>query len=183
MPPIAGNAKKPRRSLRYAGGVNDRVVTTEASVHPQAAPLASLLGTWTGRGRGRYPTIAEFEYLEEVRFWHTGRPWIGYEQRTWHPESRAPMHSEAGYWRPLPDGAIEVVLSHAFGISELLEGELTEDGFSLRSKSIVSTSTAKRVDGTERVYRLADGALTYDVAMAFGGQAMQNHLTAELHRS
>jgi hypothetical protein len=153
-----------------------------AAPHPQIEPLASLLGTWRGNGEGHYPTIASFRYVEEVRFWHTGRPWLGYEQRTWHPETAAPMHSESGYWRPLPDGRLEIVLAHAFGITELLEGRRANGKLELRSTAVVSTPTAKQVEAVERAYDLDGDLLSYEVGMAFGGHPMQNHLKAELRR-
>jgi hypothetical protein len=118
-----------------------------------------------------------------VRFWHTGRPWLGYEQRTWHPDTEAPMHSESGYWRPLPDDRLELVLAHAFGITELLEGRIGDGRVALSSTAIVSTPTAKRVAATTRVYTFEADRLTYEVGMAFGDQPMQNHLTGELQRA
>lgn len=152
------------------------------TAHPQLAPLEQLLGSWRGRGRGRYPTIASFEYEEEVRFWHTGRPWLGYEQRTRHPETGAPMHSEAGYWRPLAEGRIEIVLSHAFGICEVQEGRIAGNRIEVESTSLVSTASAKEVDAVTRVFVLDGDLLTYQLGMALGGQPMQNHLAAELKR-
>src|SRR5918992_4914404 len=73
---------------------------TQPSMHPLVQPLGFLIGTWTGEGKGEYPSIESFTYGEEVRFWTVGRPWIGYSQRTWNLDSHAPMHSEMGFWRP-----------------------------------------------------------------------------------
>lgn len=39
-------------------------------LHGDLQPLAFLLGTWRGEGKGEYPTIVPFAYGEEVRFWH-----------------------------------------------------------------------------------------------------------------
>ena len=32
------------------------------------------------------------------------------------------MHSESGYWRPRPDGTIEVVIAQSTGLVEVLVG-------------------------------------------------------------
>ena len=39
---------------------------TVPPLHSMCEPLASLLGTWRGKGSGHYPTIDGFEYFEEV---------------------------------------------------------------------------------------------------------------------
>ncbi len=152
------------------------------ALHDALTPLAFLLGTWRGQGSGRYPNIEDFEYEEESRFWHYGRPVLAYTQRTWSPGSGAPMHSEMGFWRPVRGGGVEVVLSHAFGVVEIQEGTIDGNRLSLAGKSLTSASTAKRVEGLTRTFEERDGVLTYEVHMAFGGAALQSHLSATLER-
>jgi hypothetical protein len=151
------------------------------SLHGALRPLAFLLGTWRGTGAGKYPGIDDFEYGEETRFWHYGRPVLAYAQRTWSVASGAPMHSEMGFWRPAGEG-IEVVLSHAFGITEILAGAVDGERITLRSESLASAPTAKRVEAIARTIEVTGDALTYDVQMAFGENELQPHLRAELQR-
>lgn len=87
--------------------------------HPAIEPLAYLLGKWAGEGEGDFPTINSFRYGEELTFTHTGKPAIAYTQKTWKLNSGEPMHAESGYWRPKPDGSIEVVISHINGLVEV----------------------------------------------------------------
>ncbi|KAG7590699.1 Calycin [Arabidopsis suecica] len=99
---------------------NPRPIPAESPpVHPFVAPLSYLLGTWRGQGEGEYPTISSFRYGEELRFSHSGKPVIAYTQKTWKLESGAPMHAESGYFRPKPDGSIEVVIAQSTGLVEV----------------------------------------------------------------
>jgi hypothetical protein len=148
--------------------------------HPHIEPLVGLLGMWRGQGAGRYPTIPSFSYDEELRFWHTGRPWVGYEQRT--QKDGSPAHNEVGYWRPYPDGHIELVLAHAFGIAEVQEGRIEGAVIEVRSTTLASTRTANVVEAVARTFWLDGDTLRYEVRMAFGDQPLQNHLEATLQR-
>ena len=153
---------------------------TSFALHAACAPLEFLLGTWRGRGTGHYPTIDEFAYEEEVVFSHNGRPFLSYVQRTRSAENGAQMHSETGFWRPQRDGAIEVVLAHPFGATEILEGTLRGTRIDLASTAIASTSTAKAIAGTSRSFEVTDGLLRYEMQMATAGHELQGHLEAEL---
>ena len=152
-------------------------------LHAALEPIAGLLGTWRGEGAGRYPTIASFGYREEATFWHSGKPWLGYLQKTWHVDSGAPLHSEAGYWRPQADGRIEVILSHANGVIEIEEGTIGENRLEMATTSIAASTTAKDVAGLARVIEWTGDTLTYSLEMAFEKQPLQNHLSATLRRA
>ncbi|RWV97449.1 hypothetical protein BHE74_00020265 [Ensete ventricosum] len=108
-------------------------------LHPAIAPLSYLLGRWRGQGEGGFPTINSFAYGEELLFSHSGKvaslislcvllfldlisleqPVIAYSQKTWKLASGEPMHAESGYWRPKPDGSIEVVIAQSTGLVEV----------------------------------------------------------------
>jgi hypothetical protein len=160
-------------------------------IHPQLAPVAALLGTWTGRGRGEYPTIEPFDYAESITFSHVGKPFLAYSQRTrsigtpTHPAQ--PMHAESGYWRFPGPGRVEVVLSHPTGVVEIEEGTISGrlDGsivIELATTTVALTSTAKDVSALQRRFVLHGDVLDYSVAMAAVGAPMHHHLSATLHR-
>jgi hypothetical protein len=160
-------------------------------LHPGVAVLAPLLGTWAGHGAGEYPTIAPFDYLEEVTFGHVGKPFLAYSQRTKASDDGRPLHAETGYLRVPSAGRVELVLAHPTGITEIAEGTLSIDTLSIDEAVIVLeldataiglTASAKDVTALSRSFRIAGDELTYTVRMGAVGQPLQHHLAATLHR-
>jgi hypothetical protein len=145
-------------------------------------PIQFLLGTWRGRGKGLYPTIESFEYEEEIRFTHLGKPFLAYSQSTRSLEDGRPLHGELGFWRPQKGGALEIVLAHPFGVAEILEGTVEGPKIDVRSTSLESTTSAKALQRTSRTFEVDGDVLVYAMSMETAGQKMQGHLTAELHR-
>ena len=158
-------------------------MTETVPLHPDCEPLAGLLGTWSGDGEGFYPTIDRFGYREETTFSHVGKPFLAYVQRSRRSDTGAPAHSETGFWRPRPDGRIEVVLAHSFGGVEVLEGSIGDDSIDLASVAFVPTSSAKDIRRVHRIYRLTAATLEYEIAMEAVGQPLQGHLTARLKKT
>ncbi|OKH85766.1 hypothetical protein EB75_15855 [Mycobacterium sp. ST-F2] len=154
-------------------------------LHPDVAVLAPLLGTWAGTGSGEYPTIASFDYLEEVTFGHVGKPFLAYSQKTRAADDGRPLHAETGYLRAPAPGRIEWVLAHPTGITEVLQGTISTDGefvLDLATTDIGRTDSAKEVDALRRWFRLDGDTLSYNVRMAAVGIPLRHHLAAVLHR-
>lgn len=156
-------------------------------LHPDLKELAPLLGTWTGRGSGKYPTIEPFDYLEEVVFGHVGKPFLAYGQKTKAASDGKPLHAETGYLRVPQPGHVELVLAHPSGITEIEVGAYTRSGdvieMELSASSIGLTPTAKEVTALGRRFRIDGDELSYSVQMGAVGQPQQNHLSAVLRRS
>lgn len=158
-----------------------------AVLHPQLEALESLLGTWSGQGAGKYPTIEPFEYHEEIVFSHVGKPFLAYVQKTSAVADGKPLHAEAGYLRVPEPGHVELVLAHPSGITEIEVGTYSASGnvieLVLSTTAIGLTPTAKEVAALSRSFRIDGSELSYSLQMGAVGQPLQDHLSAVLYRS
>jgi hypothetical protein len=158
-----------------------------AELHPDVAALAPLLGSWSGRGRGEYPTIEPFEFAAELVFSHIGKPFLVHTQRTRHLGTGLPSHTETGYWR-VPgvdaDGRlrVELILAQPTGVAEVHGGLLDGGSIELRTTTVARSGSAKEVTAVERAYRLDGDVLHYRMAMAAVGQPLTHHLESVLRR-
>jgi hypothetical protein len=155
--------------------------------HPDLAPLAFLLGRWEGAGVGGYPTIESFQFGQEISFSHNGKPYLYYVSRTWLLDAEGapgrPLAMETGFWRPQPEGKVEVLLAHPTGVVEIYLGEVTGTKIEMATDAVVRTSSAKEVRAGRRLYGLVGGGdLAYAYDLAAVGQPLQSHLSAQLKR-
>ena len=150
------------------------------ALHPDVAPLAFLLGSWMGEGKGFYTTISPFEYGEEIRVSHVGKPFLAYTQRTWALDDGRPLHSETGFWRMGGADRVELVVAHPNGHAEVSEGELHGTSITLVSTAMSPTPTAKQVEVLERDVHVNGEVMTYELRMAAVGRPLEGHLQAEL---
>ncbi|MBI2699376.1 MAG: fatty acid-binding-like protein [Mycobacterium sp.] len=156
-------------------------------LHPDLEELAPLLGTWTGKGAGEYPTIQPFEYFEEIALTHVGKPFLVYTKKTKAASDGRPLHAELGYLRVPQQGKVEFVLAHPSGIAEIELGTYAvADGvveLELATSEIGLTPTAKEVTSLSRSFRIDGDELSYSLRMGAVGQPEQHHVAAVLHRA
>jgi len=168
--------------------------------HPAIAPLSFLLGRWRGTGKGDYPTIKSFDFAQEVTFSHVGKPYVIYTSRTWRlqtddsgelvrdshdvPVRLEPLATEAGFWRPQPNGTVEVLLSHPTGITEIYMGIFRSlTSIEMITDQVLRTPTAKPYERGKRLYGLVPSKTREgekDLAYAFDMEAMGQPMTPHL---
>ncbi len=157
-----------------------------SDLHPSLVPVAWLLGTWHGNGRGTYPTIEDFAFEQELVFAHDTRPFLHYFSRTWITDDAGerlrPGALETGFIRPGDDGELELVLAHPTGYAEIWYGTVDGAKIQLQTDLVARTQSAKEYTAGQRLYGLVEGQLMYAYDMAAEGQEMQSHLWGQLAR-
>jgi hypothetical protein len=89
---------------------------------------------------------------------------------------------ESGFWRPQPEGGLEVVLAHPTGITEIYLGQITGTKIEMATDAVVRTATAKEVTAGKRLYGMIGADLGWAYDMAAVGQPLQSHVSAQLKR-
>ena len=160
--------------------------TIPENLHPDLMPLAWLIGTWRGKGRGEYPNVPGFQFAQEVSFNHDGRAFLNYFSRSWvideNDEIIRPAASEVGFWRVKENNVLEVLLAHNTGIAEGWVGVVKGAKIQLAMDQGYSSPSAKIVTSGSRLYGLVEGELFTSYDMAAQGQTLQAHLWSSLER-
>jgi hypothetical protein len=154
----------------------------EPTPHDALRPLAFLLGTWRGAGKGEYPTVEPFDYEEEIRFEHVGDTFLLYQEASWSPADGGPIHFERGFLRPGQPGRLEFTLAHPIGLTEIAEGPLDGTAFELVSTAVGRTTTGLTTTAVKRWYRVEGDVMRYRTEMATDDTPMALHLEAELRK-
>ena len=161
--------------------------TIPENLHPDLMPLAWLVGTWRGKGRGEYPNVPGFQFAQEVSFNHDGRAFLNYFSRSWiiddNDEIIRPAASEVGFWRIKEKNVLEVLLAHNTGIAEGWVGLVQGAKIQLAMDQGYSSPTAKIVTAGSRLYGLVEGELFTSYDMAAQGQTLRAHLWSSLERA
>ena len=158
-------------------------------VHPDCLSLLPLIGVWRGTGLfGNDPDRKTPEFGQQITIAHDGRPFLRYESISWllGPDGSVtgPGAREVGFWRPQPDGSIELLVAHAEGRIELFYGRpRSVASWALSTDAVVRTPTAIPVVGATRLYGITpDGRLAYVEERAHSDVELAPHASAALER-
>ncbi len=164
-------------------------VRARPGLHPDCQPLLPLLGVWRGVGRfGNEPGENDPQFGQQVVISHDGRPFLRYESVSWllDPDGsvRGLGSRELGFFRPQPDGSIELMVAHAEGRIELFYGRArSAAAWALSTDAALRTPTAPPVVGATRLIGITpDGKLAYVEERAHSDIELAPHSSAALDR-
>jgi THAP domain-containing protein 4 len=144
-------------------------------------------GTWTGEGRGGFPTVTSFDYRETLTFTRRDEKTLAYEQRAQKRYDGQTewlvSHWENGFIRVLENGDLELT-SAQIGRTEVLIGKIESTGemFRIHFVSKTITNDPRMVSSTRR-FELDGDTLRYKVEMQTTAvDRSTQHLENTLHR-
>ena len=160
-------------------------------LHPALLGLLPFVGLWRGRGQGGFPEVEDFDFAQEIRISHDGRPVLAYESRAWILDADSkPVRMagrEVGFWRPVlvddrPGDEMEATMMTPTGVMELYLGRVTGTRLEMVTDAVMRTPSAKEVTAGHRLFGIVDGALLYAHEMSAMGHTLEPHLSARLLR-
>jgi hypothetical protein len=156
-------------------------------LHPDLMPIAWMIGRWEGSGKGTYPGTEDFDFGQQVDFAHNGGSYLHYLSQTFEVDDQGravrPLTMETGFWRPLSDGTLEVVMSHPEGYNEIWYGKINGAQIELSTDAVVRTATAEDYAAGQRLYGNVEGEMLWTLDKAANGEPLQSHLWARLVRT
>ncbi|MET3804514.1 hypothetical protein ABIB25_001509 [Nakamurella sp. UYEF19] len=151
--------------------------------------LLPLVGVWQGTGTfGNEPGRQEPQFGQRIIISHDGRPFLKYESVIWLLDADGgpgrPAAREVGFWRPQPDGSVELLLAHAEGRIEVFYGQARSlTSWAMSTDATWRTPTAPPVVGSTRLYGITpDGRLAYVEERAHTDIELSPHASAALER-
>lgn len=160
-------------------------------LHPALLGLLPFIGLFRGRGQGGFPEVEDFDFGQEIRISHDGRPFLNFESRAWILDADSkPVRlagREIGWWRPVlvddrPGDEMEATMMTPTGVMELYIGRVTGTRLEMATDAVVRTPSAKEVTAGHRLFGIVDGALLYAHEMSAMGHSLEPHLSARLLR-
>ncbi|XP_011163768.1 peroxynitrite isomerase THAP4 [Solenopsis invicta] len=155
-------------------------------LHKALESLAWLEGTWKTetQGNGKYPTIKDFSYYEELSFTSLGQPMFNYTAQSFsNSDLKKPMHREMGFLRVNPEtNQATLISAHNFGLTTIEYGQIVDKAIHLNSSDITTIKGAKAPHVTQirREFKFYDDCLEYVLYMATSNTpVLTEHLRAK----
>ncbi|GIF24192.1 hypothetical protein BJ973_007673 [Actinoplanes tereljensis] len=163
-----------------------------ADLHPALLGLLPFVGLWRGRGQGGFPADDDYDFGQEIRISHDGRPFLRFEARSWLLDEDSKPGGEwiveSGFWRPvLNDGRatdeMEATIVTPEGTAELYLGKTVgPTRLEMAADAIAYTPSGLQLTGAQRLFGIVDAALLYAHEVAVGESGLRPHMSARLLR-
>lgn len=144
--------------------------------------LASLVGTWRGRGTLSMPSKAPREFDEEVRFTVRTPASLDYWQRATDAVDGSMLHSESGIWRVTKADTFELSVALP-GAAEVSEGAIDGAAVVLASTALARANTGVGLVGTARRYEVRGDTMAYEIGITTERFAIPGHIKGDLRRT
>ena len=148
--------------------------------------LLPLVGVWRGEGvYGNEPGRRDPQFGQQITISHDGRAFLAYESVSWTLDSNGPRPAarEVGFFRPQPDGSVQLLIAHAEGRIEVFYGQARSVASWALSTDSVWRADGPPVVGATRLYGITpDGRLAYVQERAHTDEPLAPHSSAALDR-
>lgn len=165
-----------------------------AGVPAPIAHLSWLIGSWLGVGVGGEADGKPFQFAQEVQISCDGREFLTHSSRSWLLDSDGnrikPTAVEFGIWRASAANGAILQLTHSYGYSETLVGQVEITGMEtaaitgarvkLQTVRIMRPDDTPLYRGSERLIGLVDGRLLWALDTVTDGDKPTAHVSATL---
>ncbi len=158
-----------------------------ADLNPALVGLAWLRGRWEGTGYRQWPGEEKVGYAVQIDFADNGEDYLHYLCQAFEVDAdgapRTPLFMETGFWRPLADGTMDVMMCSPDGYAEIWYGKVTPGRLDLVTDAVLRTREAPvSYTAGRRLYGSVDGRLLFSFDRATEDQELQAYLWATLER-
>ncbi|MCB0913122.1 MAG: FABP family protein [Propionibacteriaceae bacterium] len=159
-----------------------------ADLNPALVGLAWLRGRWEGTGYRQWPGLEKHSYALQVDFADNGEDYLHYLCQAFETDEDGaptkPLFMETGFWRPLADGTVDVMMCSPDGFAEIWFGKVQPGRLDLITDAVARTKDAKvSYTAGRRLYGNVEGRLLFSFDRATEDEELQPYLWAQLERA